>query len=187
MTRSPAARATMAMLATSWLAASCLLSACGGQGRTFAGEVCGATQRWADDSVTAVNLFQEASPHLDGPTERRARYRRAFAELFRVVNRFEDRVEDLPSPPAHRAEVADRLHAAVAKVRAEYADDLAEADALPDRAFLQVQITDGHLFTGTEKAKALVFDTIGSLWRDFDLVEPTCGRHEPVTVDDVAG
>jgi hypothetical protein len=68
-------------------------------------------------------------------------------------------------------------------VHSEYADDRKQATELPDSAFAKISVNDGHLFTGNEKAKAIVFETVGELWQDFHIVDENCGRHPPVTVD----
>jgi hypothetical protein len=172
---------------TALLCGTVLLANACRDGTDFAGALCPTVQRWSDDSVTAVNLFQEDSPALDGPVARRARYLKAFADLHRVVNRFDAALGDLPYPEAADAELRARLRDAAVRVKAEYDDDLAEARGLPDEAYAGVQVNDGHLFTGNEKAKAIVFDAVGSIWRDFGLVDENCGRHDPVTVDDRPG
>jgi hypothetical protein len=165
-----------------------LLAAAGcGDRPDFAGALCPTVQRWSDDSVTAVNLFQEDSPSLAGPSARRARYLKAFADLHRVVNRFDAALGDLPYPANGGAEMRARLQDAAARAKGEYDDDLTDARSLPDAAFASVQVNDGHLFTGNEKAKAIVFDAVGSIWRDFGVVDENCGRHDPVTVDDRPG
>ena len=154
-----------------------------GAGGSFAEAACPAVMQWADDSVTAVNEFQEQSPKLPDAAARRTSYEATFTRLDAVAASLATEVDALPYPKANREEIHQRLGGAVARVRSEYADDLRQAQGLPDAAFAAVSVNDGRLFTGNEKAKAIVFDTVGKIWQDFHVVDDNCGRHPPVTVD----
>jgi hypothetical protein len=163
-----------------------IVSGCssGGQKATsFAGAACPVVMRWADDSVTAVNEFQEQSPKLADAAARRASYEATFTRLDGIAAALAASVASLPYPPDNGTEMRQRLDTMVTRVRGEYADDLKQARALPDDAFAKISVNNGHLVTGNEKAKAIVFETVGKLWQDFKVVDENCGRHPPVTVD----
>jgi hypothetical protein len=149
----------------------------------FATAACPVVMQWADDSVTAVNVFQEQSRQLTDAAARRAAYLAAFARLEETVASLSAHVAALPYPDEDGAEIRQRLDTMIMRVRAEYADDRQQAESLPDTAFTKISVNDGHLVTGNEKAKAIVFETIGKLWQDFKIVDENCGRHPPVTVD----
>jgi hypothetical protein len=150
---------------------------------SFAGVACPVVMRWADDSVTAVNEFQEKSPTLADAAARRALYEGTFTRLDGIAQALGDSVASLPYPTDNGAEIRQRLETMVTRVRSEYADDLKQAQSLGDESFAKISVNNGHLVTGNEKAKAIVFDTVGKLWQDFNVVDENCGRHPPVTVD----
>jgi hypothetical protein len=155
----------------------------GSKATSFAGAACPVVMHWADDSVTAVNEFQEKSPTLADAAARRALYEATFLRLDAVVGALGDNVASLPYPSDHGTEIRQRLDTMVARVRSEYADDLKQAQGLPDSSYANVSVNNGHLVAGNEKAKAIVFNTVGKLWQDFKIVDENCGRHPPVTVD----
>jgi hypothetical protein len=167
-------------------AASAVVAGCssgGPKATAFAAASCPVVMHWADDSVTAVNMFQEQSPQLPDATARRGAYLAAFSRLDEEVTSLSERVAALPYPSDKGDEIRERLDTMIRRVRAEYADDRQQAEALPDAAFTKISVNDGHLVTGNEKAKAIVFETVGKLWQDFHIVDENCGRHPPVTVD----
>jgi hypothetical protein len=155
----------------------------GSKATAFASASCPVVMQWADESVTAVNVFQEQSPQLTDAAARRAAYLDAFTRLDVLVTSLSERVGALPYPRDNGAEIRTRLETMITRVRAEYADDRQQAEALPDTAYAKISVNDGHLVTGNEKAKAIVFETVGKLWQDFKIVDENCGRHPPVTVD----
>jgi hypothetical protein len=150
---------------------------------SFAAAACPAVMRWADDSVTAVNEFQEKSPALADAAARRALYEAAFTRLDGLAAALDASVATLPYPTDNGAEIRQRLEPMVARVHSEYADDLKQAQGLADDSFAKISVNNGHLVAGNEKAKAIVFETVGKLWEDFKVVDENCGRHPPVTVD----
>jgi hypothetical protein len=174
-------RRSAAIVGVALVVASC--SSGGSKAASFADALCPAVMRWADDAVTTVNEFQEASPQLADPGARRAAYVAAFGRLDDVADALAGRLAALPYPSDHSAEIRGRLDTAVARVHGEYADDADQAKGLPDSAFAAISVNDGHLVGGNEKAKAIVFETVGEIWQDFHVVDENCGRHPPVTVD----
>ena len=66
------------------------------------------------------------------------------------------------------------LTAALASVAATIADGAAGAAALPATAYDTVAVRDGKLLVGTEKSKAIVFNTLADLAADG--VPRGCGR-----------
>jgi hypothetical protein len=155
----------------------------GSKAASFATAACPVVMHWADDSVTAVNEFQEQSPKLADAAARRALYLATFARLDDIAVALGASVASLPFPADNGAEIRQRLATMVTRVRSEYADDLQQAQGLADDSFAKVSVNNGHLVTGNEKAKAIVFETVGKLWEDFKVVDENCGRHPPVTVD----
>ncbi len=155
----------------------------GSKATSFAAAACPVVMRWADDSVTAVNEFQEKSPTFADAAARRAAYEATFARLDGVVAALAADVASLPYPADNGAEIRRRLDTMVTRVRGEYADDLKQAQGLTDDSYANISVNNGHLVTGNEKAKAIVFETVGKLWQDFKVVDENCGRHPPVTVD----
>jgi len=174
-------RSGLVALAGVTLVAGC--SSGGAKASTFAAAACPVVMRWADDSVTAVNEFQEQSPTLPDAASRRAAYEAAFARLDALADALGEGVAALPYPTANGAELRGRLETMLARVHAEYADDLTQAQGLSDASYAKISVNDGHLVGGNEKAKAIVFETVGKLWEDFKVVDENCGRHPPVTVD----
>ncbi|MDQ1426480.1 MAG: hypothetical protein QOD72_3978 [Acidimicrobiaceae bacterium] len=159
-------------------------SSSGGQTVTsFAAATCPVVMGWADDSTTAVNEFEEQSPALADAGARRALYEATFARLDAAAAALADRAASLPYPNKNGSEIRQRLDTMVTRVRSEYADDLKQAQGLADDSYVNISVNNGLLFTGNEKAKAIVFETVGKLWEDFKIVDENCGRHPPVTVD----
>lgn len=155
----------------------------GAKATSFAAAACPVVMRWADDSVAAVNEFQEQSPKLTDAAARRASYEATFGRLDGIATALGASVASLPYPTDNGTEIRQRLDTMITRVRSEYADDLKQAQGLPDTAFAKISVNDGHLVGGNEKAKAIVFETVGKLWEDFKVVDENCGRHPPVTVD----
>jgi hypothetical protein len=155
----------------------------GTKASSFAAAACPIVMHWADDTVTAVNEFQEKSPTLADAGARRALYEATFTRLDAITGALADSVAALPYPSDNGAEIRKRLDTMITRVRSEYADDLKQAQGLADDSFAKISVNNGHLVTGNEKAKAIVFDTVGKLWQDFNIVDDNCGRHPPVTVD----
>lgn len=165
------------------------LAACSSSSKatSFRDAACPAVMRWADDAVTAVNEFQEKSPTLADATARRAAYEATFVTLDGIVARLGQAFDGLPYPPKDGPALESLLNGAVARARAEYADDLAQAKTLDLDSFAKVSVNNGHLVTGNEKAKAIIFDAVGEIWDRYKLVDENCGRHPPVTVDTAPG
>ena len=68
-------------------------------------------------------------------------------------------------------------------MRDEYDFDVDEAEGLPLDAYDQQQVSGGSLFTGVEKAKAIVFRALGRIWIERGLVDENCGRRPPVSIN----
>jgi hypothetical protein len=164
------------------------LAACGDDGPAkgadtpFAKSFCPKVMAWSDGSVFKVNAFQEASGGITDPAQRKARYLQAFDDLQANADAFEAALAKVDYSGEHGAEIQRRMADAISRIRAEYTDDRKEAEGFADSAFVKVSVNNGHLVTGNEKAKAIVFTTVGSLWEDFDIVDENCGRHPPVTM-----
>jgi hypothetical protein len=170
------------------IAAALALPACGSDGPAtgadtqFAKSFCPKVMAWSDGSVFAVNAFQDASSAMSDPAQRKARYLQAFDDLQTNADEFEAALAKIDFGAAHGAEIERRMADAIGRIRAEYTADQAEADGLDATSYMKVSVNNGHLVTGNEKAKAIVFTTVGSLWEDFDVVDENCGRHPPVTM-----
>src|SRR4249919_2832412 len=96
----------------SLLVAFTVVSGCssgGPKATTFAVATCPVVMRWADDSVTAVNEFQEKSPALADAGARRALYEATFARLDALAAALADRVDALPYPIENGADIHQRL------------------------------------------------------------------------------
>jgi hypothetical protein len=140
--------------------------------------LCATVRAWADASVEAVNGFRIASPTLD-PAERRARYAQAFKEQAALDERLATALDALALPARVRA----RLDTAVADVETTVDDSAAEAAALPDSAYRFEAVGEGTLLTGTEKAKAIVFQALSDLAVDPSTGIPRgCGRRAPLDI-----
>jgi hypothetical protein len=166
--------------------AAAVVSGCSSSGpkaTSFAVAACPVVMHWADDSTTAVNEFEEQSPTMADAAARRASYEATFTRLDVLAVALGDSVAALPYPSDNGAEIRQRLDTMVARVRSEYADDLQQAQGLADDSYTNISVNNGLLFNGTEKARAIVFATVGKLWQDFHVVDENCGRHPPVTVD----
>ena len=163
------------------------LAACGdgaakGAETSFAKSFCPKVMAWSDGSVFKVNAFQDASGSISDAAQRKARYLKAFDDLQTNADAFQSALAKVDYSGAHGAEIQRRMADAVSRIRAEYADDRNEAAGFDDSSFKNVGVNNGHLVTGNEKAKAIVFAAVGSLWEDFDIVDQNCGRHPPVTM-----
>jgi hypothetical protein len=137
---------------------------------------------WSDGSVFKVNAFQDASGSITDPSQRKARYLTAFDDLQANADAFEAALAKVDFGAEHGAEIERRMADAISRIRAEYTADRTEAEGLDDSSYMKVSVNNGHLVTGNEKAKAIVFTAVGSLWEDFDMVDENCGRHPPVTM-----
>ena len=131
--------------------------------------LCPTVQAWSDASVDAVRAFAKASRTLD-PAGRQARYAQAFVDQAALEERLAAAVDRLTLPDAVRA----GLTAALASVAATIADGAAGAAALPETAYDTVAVREGKLLVGTEKSKAIVFNTLADLAADG--VPRGCGR-----------
>ena len=164
------------------------LAACGDDGpakgadTVFAKSFCPKVMAWSDGSVLKVNAFQDASDSMTDPAQRKARYLKAFDDLQANADAFQAALAKVDYSGAHGVEAKRRMADAITRIRAEYADDRAEAAGFDDSSYQHVSVNNGHLVTGNEKAKAIVFSTVGSLWEDFRIVDENCGRHPPVTM-----
>lgn len=149
---------------------------CGDDGPADAGatatELCATVQAWSDAVVDVVRDFRLASRELD-PAGRRARYAASFVDQRALHQRLAAALATL----ALDAAVRDRLEGALAAVDTTVTDDAAEAAALPDDAYAVRGVRNGSLVTGTEKAKAVVFNTLADLAADPATGIPRgCGR-----------
>jgi hypothetical protein len=184
-TSRPARRGALLSLA---VAASLVLAACGDDGPAkgadteFAKSFCPKVMAWSDGSVFKVNAFQDASGSITDPAQRKARYLTAFDDLQANADAFEAALAKVDFGAEHGAEIERRMADAISRIRAEYTADRTEAEGLDDSSYMKVSVNNGHLVTGNEKAKAIVFTAVGSLWEDFDMVDENCGRHPPVTM-----
>jgi hypothetical protein len=131
--------------------------------------LCPTVQAWSDASVDAVRDFATASRTLD-PAERKARYAHAFATQSALHDRLAAAVGELTMPDAVRVAVTDAL----ASVAATIAEGAAGAAALPDESYDTIAVRDGKLLVGTEKSKAIIFNTLADLAADG--VPRGCGR-----------
>jgi hypothetical protein len=120
--------------------------------------LCPTVQAWSDASVDAVRAFAKASRTLD-PAGRRSRYAQAFVDQAALQDRLAAAIERLMLPDAVRA----GLTVALAGVAATIADGTAGAAALPEAAYDTVAVREGKLLVGTEKSKAIVFNTLADL------------------------
>jgi hypothetical protein len=164
------------------------LAACGSDGpakgaeTSFAKSFCPKVMAWSDGSVFKVNAFQDASDSITDPAQRKARYLQAFDDLQANADAFQAALAKVDYSGEHATEIQRRMADAISRIRAEYADDRKEAEGFDATSYRNVGVNNGHLVTGNEKAKAIVFSTVGSLWEDFDIVDQNCGRHPPVTM-----
>jgi hypothetical protein len=131
--------------------------------------LCPTVQAWSDAIVDAVRGFTQVSRTLD-PAARKARYADAFVEQSALHDRLAAAVDALTMP----AVVRTALTGALASVAATIADGAAGAAALPTSAYDTVAVRDGKLLVGTEKSKAIVFNTLADLAPDG--VPRGCGR-----------
>jgi hypothetical protein len=157
-------------------------AACGDDGPSAttldAAALCTTVQAWSDATVEVANEFRIASRELD-PAARRVRYRTSFDEQMGVRDHLVDALGglDLPAP------VAAELDEATARVATIIDDGAAEADGLPDAAYEVRGIRNGSLVTGIEKAKAVVFATLGGLADDPSTGVPRgCGRRRALDI-----
>ena len=148
----------------------------------MASKLCPTVRAWADASVEAVNGFRIASPTLD-PTGRRARYGQAFRDQVALDERLATALDGLALPPRVRS----RLDTALADVETTVDDNAAEAAALPDSAYQFQAVAEGTLLTGTEKAKAIVFQALSDLAGDPRTELPRgCGRRAALDISPAA-
>jgi hypothetical protein len=141
-------------------------------------KLCSTVRAWADASVEAVNGFRLASPTLD-PDGRRTRYAEAFREQVALDERLATALDELALP----APVQARLDTAVADVETTVDDSAAEAAALPDSAYRFPAVSEGTLLTGTEKAKAIVFQALSELAGDPSTgILRGCGRRAALDI-----
>jgi hypothetical protein len=133
-------------------------SAAGGDAGAVDPALCPTVQAWSDASVDAVRDFAQASRTLE-PAGRRARYAQAFADQSALHDRLAMAVGRLAMPEAVRA----GLTAALASVDATIREGADEAAALPDAAYTTIAVRDGKLLVGTEKSKAIIFNTLADL------------------------
>jgi len=131
---------------------------------TFAAVVCPAVVDWSITQTRTVNAFTRDSRQLSDPTTRRIRYEEAFEQLLAHTEGLARAIAAAPTPGGDNGELVQaELQRAAADARVELADDLARARALPDTAYEQLTVGDGHLVTGTEKTFAILqhalFDT----------------------------
>ena len=131
--------------------------------------LCPTVQAWSDAIVDAVRGFTKVSRALD-PAARKARYTQAFTEQSALHDRLAAAVDELALPDAVRV----ALTGALASVAATIADGADGAAALPESAYDTVAVRDGKLLVGTEKSKAIVFNTLADLAADG--VPRGCGR-----------
>lgn len=157
------------------------LSACSPD-HALADRLCPVVRDWSAATVKAVNQFQDESLELTDPGERRAAYLQAFERIDVLGARFENQLDTMSYPRRQGREIERRMLDAARAARAEQQENAAVARQLPDSAFDAVQVADGRLFSGNEKARAVVYAAVGSLWRDFDVVDENCGRPPPPTV-----
>jgi hypothetical protein len=150
---------------------------------SFAEQFCPAVMEWADASVLAVNLFQVHSVELGGSSARRAAYLATFDVLDENLSTWERRVRELRVDILDGEVIRDELLAVADNVRNEYTFDRAEAEGLADSSFEGIQVRNGSLLSGNEKARAIVFAAAGRLWRERGVVDANCGRHPPVTIN----
>jgi len=120
--------------------------------------LCPTVQAWSDAIVDAVRGFTEVSRTLE-PAARKDRYAEAFTEQSALHDRLAAAVDELTMPDAVRT----TLNAALASVAATIADGATGAAALPESAYDTVAVRDGKLLVGTEKSKAIVFNTLADL------------------------
>ena len=149
---------------------------------TFAERLCPGVTEWADASVHTVNVFQEGSPALE-PPGRKAAYLVAFDELQAHLAEWEQALHETTFDVLDGDDVRDELLEAAARARDEYDGDIVEAEELPLDAYDQIQVSEGSLFTGLEKAKAIIFGAVGAVWRERGLVDENCGRRPPVSIN----
>jgi hypothetical protein len=141
-------------------------------------KLCETVRAWADGSVDAVNGFRLASPTLDAPG-RKARYGQAFGDQLVLDERLSTALDALTLPERVRA----RLAAAMTDVRTTVDDNAAHAAGLPDSAYRFEAVSEGTLLTGTEKAKAVVFQALSELAGDPSTGVPRgCGRRAALDI-----
>jgi hypothetical protein len=120
--------------------------------------LCPSVQAWSDGIVDAVRTFAKASRSSD-TAERKEHYTQAFVEQSALHDRLAAAVEQMTLPATVRTALGDAL----ASVAATIADGAAGAAALPDAAYETIAVGDGTLLVGTEKSKAIVFNTLADL------------------------
>ncbi len=120
--------------------------------------LCPTVQAWSDAIVDAVRGFTKVSRTLDA-AGRQQHYAEAFVEQSALHDRLAAALDELTMPDVVRT----TLTAALASVAATIADGAAGAAALPESAYDTVAVRDGKLLVGTEKSKAIVFNTLADL------------------------
>jgi hypothetical protein len=141
-------------------------------------KLCLTVRAWADASVEAVNGFRIASPTLD-PAARKARYERAFRDQLAVDEQLSAALAAMSLP----APIAARLDTALGDVHMTIDDSETHAAALPESAYRFVAVSEGTLLTGTEKAKAIVFQALSELAGDPSTGIPRgCGRRAALDI-----
>jgi hypothetical protein len=120
--------------------------------------LCPTIRAWSDGTVDAVNGFRLASRTLE-PADRKARYARAFVDQAALHDRLATALATMTLPVTVRSALAGALD----EVAATISDGARQAATLPDSAYRYVAVADGQLLVGTEKSKAVVFNTLADL------------------------
>jgi hypothetical protein len=158
-----------------------LLGACGGggggRGSTAApsGSFCEVILGWGDAVVATLNDFSRQSVNAADERARRGLYLEAWDGLDSVAPWVDTAAERAP------AAARDTLHRAADSVRDELTDGRAHAVALPDDNYRYAAVSDGTLFTSSEKIREVVYQALDDLRASLgDAVPPACGRRPPV-------
>jgi hypothetical protein len=138
--------------------------------------LCTVVRAWSDQSADALEAFRLASRGLD-ERARRTRYEAAFHDQAAVREQFAAALSELRLPD----DVRSSVDGAVQQVAAIISDGEDRAATLPDTAYRFVAVSDGTLYTSTEKARAVVFQALTELSRAPGATVPRgCGQRGPL-------
>jgi hypothetical protein len=143
------------------------------------GTYCQVVLRWSDAVVGTINHFSEVSGDAANVQARRRLYLAAWTGLDELSSWVDAAADRAPKPA--RAD----LHHAADRVRDEIDYGRHRAAGLPDKSYEYAAVSNGTLFTSTEKTRDVVYQTLDDLRTSLgeSTVPRACGRQtEPVTL-----